>query len=149
LSHTYVQNAVHLVFSTKDRQRMIPTDQKQRFWSYIAGICKAEKIFVHAINGMEDHIHLLLEVPSTMSLAEGARVIKSNSSGWMKTKRIAPDFAWQQGYGAFGVSKSNMPAVIRYIRTQAHHHKKMTFEVEFKALLTKHGIVFNPKYVFG
>jgi putative transposase len=59
---------------------MIPTDQKQRFWSYIAGICKAEKIFIHAIGGMEDHIHLLVEIPPTMSLAEGARVIKANSS---------------------------------------------------------------------
>ncbi len=141
MSHTYVQSAVHLVFSTKDRRRMIPTDQKQRFWSYIAGICKAEKIFVHAIGGME--------IPPTMSLAEGARVIKANSSGWIKMKRLAPKFSWQKGYGAFGVSKSNMPAVIRYIRNQEHHHKKMTFETEFTALLTKHGIAFDPKYVFG
>jgi putative transposase len=64
-------------------------------------------------------------------------------------KRLAPKFSWQKGYGAFGVSKSNMPAVIRYIRNQEHHHKKMTFETEFKALLTKHGIAFDPKYVFG
>jgi hypothetical protein len=67
----------------------------------------------------------------------------------MKTKRIAPNFAWQQGYGAFGVSKSNMPAVLRYIRTQEQHHKMMTFEVEFTTLLDKHGIAYDPKYVFG
>lgn len=128
---------------------MILADQKERFWSYIAGICKAEKIFVHVIGGMEDHVHLLIEIPPTLSLAEAVCIIKANSSRWMKTKRLASNFAWQKGYGAFGVSKSNMPAVIRYIRTQEHHHKKMTFEMEFKALLNKHGIAFDPKYVFG
>lgn len=147
MSHTYVQNAVHVVFSTKDRRKTIPAAQKERFWSYIAGICKAEKIFVQAIGGMEDHIHLLIEVPPTVSLADTLNVIKTNSSRRMK--RIKPAFAWQQGYGAFGVSKSNMPAVIRYIRNQEHHHEKMAFEVEFITLLKKHGIAYDPKYVFG
>jgi putative transposase len=147
LSHTYVQNAVHVVFSTKDRRRIIPADQRELFWSYIAGICKTEKIFIHTIGGMEDHIHLLIDIPPTISLADAVLVIKANSSRRMK--RIRPNFAWQKGYGAFGVSKSNMPTVIRYIRTQEQHHKKMTFEVEFTTLLNKHGIAFDPKYVFG
>jgi putative transposase len=126
---------------------MILADQKERFWSYIAGICKAEKIFIHAIGGMEDHLHLLIDIPPTISLADAVLVIKANSSRRMK--RIKPGFAWQKGYGAFGVSKSNMPAVMRYIRTQEQHHKKMTFEVEFTTLLNKHGIAYDPKYVFG
>jgi putative transposase len=138
---------VHVVFSTKDRRRIIPADQKERFWSYIAGICKAEKIFIYAIGGMEDHIHLLIDIPPTISLADAVLVIKANSSRRMK--RLKPNFAWQKGYGAFGVSKSNMPAVMRYIRTQEHHHKKMTFETEFTTLLNKHGIAYDPKYVFG
>ena len=80
MSHTYVQNVIHVVFSTKERRKQIPHAMKERFWSYIAGICKHEGIFVHAIGGMEDHIHLLLQIPPTMALADGVRTIKTNSS---------------------------------------------------------------------
>ena len=146
LSHTYVQNIIHIVFSTKKRRKMIPRDMKERFWSYIAGICKHEKIFVHSIGGMEDHIHLLLQIPPTMALAKAVSTVKSNSSRWMKQE--IKDFAWQEGYGGFAVSKSKVPVVMRYIRNQEQHHKKMTFEQEFRALLEKHGIEFDPKYMF-
>jgi REP element-mobilizing transposase RayT len=80
LSHTYVQNVIHVVFSTKERRKQIPREIKERFWSYTAGICKHEGIFVHAIGGMEDHIHLLLQIPPTVALADGVREIKTNSS---------------------------------------------------------------------
>jgi putative transposase len=147
LSHTYVQNVVHIVFSTKERRKIIPRDMKERVWSYIAGICKQEKIFVHAVGGMEDHIHLLLQIPPTMTLAEAVRTVKSNSSSWMKQE--IKKFAWQEGYGGFSVSKSQIPVVVRYIKNQERHHKKMSFEDEFLALLEKHEIEFDPKYVFG
>jgi putative transposase len=147
LSHTYVQNVVHIVFSTKERRKIIPRDMKERVWSYIAGICKQEKIFVHAVGGMEDHVHLLLQIPPTMTLAEAVRTVKSNSSSWMKQE--IKKFAWQEGYGGFSVSKSQIPVVVRYIKNQERHHKKMSFENEFRALLEKHGIEFDPKYVFG
>ncbi|MGH9633344.1 MAG: IS200/IS605 family transposase [Candidatus Angelobacter sp.] len=147
MSHTYVQNVVHIVFSTKERRKIIPRDMKERVWSYIAGICKQEKIFVHAVGGMEDHIHLLLQIPPTMTLAEAVRTVKSNSSSWMKQE--IKKFAWQEGYGGFSVSKSQIPVVVRYIKNQERHHKKMSFEDEFLALLEKHEIEFDPKYVFG
>jgi putative transposase len=147
LSHTYVQNLIHIVFSTKERRKMIPSDMKERFWSYIAGICKHEKIFVHAIGGMEDHMHLLLQIPPTMTLAKAVLAVKSNSSRWLKQQ--VHEFAWQEGYGAFSVSKSNIAAVVRYIQDQEKHHKKMSFEEEFIALLKKHGVEYDPKYVFG
>jgi putative transposase len=147
LSHTYVQNVVHIVFSTKERRKIIPRDMKERVWSYIAGICKQEKIFVHAVGGMEDHVHLLLQIPPTMTLAEAVRTVKSNSSSWMKQE--IKKFAWQEGYGGFSVSKSQIPVVVRYIKNQERHHKKMSFEDEFLALLEKHEIEFDPKYVFG
>jgi putative transposase len=147
LSHTYVQNVVHIVFSTKERRKIIPRDMKERVWSYIAGICKQEKIFVHAVGGMEDHVHLLLQIPPTMTLAEAVRTVKSNSSSWMKQE--IKKFAWQEGYGGFSVSKSQIPVVVRYIKNQERHHKKMSFENEFRALLEKHGIEFDPKYIFG
>jgi putative transposase len=147
LSHTYVQNVIHIVFSTKERRKTIPSDMKERFWSYIAGICKHEKIFVHAIGGMEDHIHLLLQIPPTITLAKAVLAVKSNSSRWLKQQ--VHEFAWQEGYGAFSVSKSNIVAVVRYIQDQEKHHKKMSFEEEFMALLKKHGVEYDPKYVFG
>ncbi len=108
---------MHVVFSTKERRKIIPTEMKKRVWSYTAGICKRQKVFVHAIGGMENHIHLLLQFPATIAIAEGIMKIKANSSGWMSDH--IGKFAWQEGYGAFSVSRSNIPAVVRYIQNQA------------------------------
>jgi putative transposase len=147
MPHTYAQNAVHVVSSTKDRAKLIPHDFQPRLWSYAAGICKKDGIFVHAIGGMDDHIHLLIQIPPSLALAKAVNALKSNSSRWA-TEEGFP-FAWQQGYAAFSVSTSNVPAVIRYIQNQETHHKKMSFEAEFLALLKKHGVEYDPKFVFG
>ena len=147
MSHTYFQNVMHVVFSTKERRKMIPAEMKERLWSYTAGICKRQKVFVHAVGGMEDHIHLLLQFHATIAISEAIKKIKANSSGWMSDE--TGKFGWQEGYGAFSVSKSNIAAVIRYIQNQEKHHRKMTFEQEFVALLKKHGMEYDPKYVFG
>jgi len=147
LSHTYFQNAIHIVFSTKERRKNIPMQMKERLWAYMGGICKHQNIFVHAIGGMEDHIHMLLQFPPTLMIADAIRDIKANSSEWMSGE--VGRFAWQQGYGGFGVSKSNIAAVVRYIQNQERHHRKMTFEEAFIALLKKHGIEYDSRYVFG
>ena len=147
MSHTYFQNVMHVVFSTKERRKIIPTEMKERLWSYTAGICKRQKVFVHAIGGMEDHIHLLLQFPATIAVSEAIKKTKANSSRWMSNE--IGKFDWQEGYGGFGVSKSNIPVVVRYVQNQERHHRKMTFEQEFIALLKKHGIDYDPKYVFG
>ena len=144
MAHTYVQNLIHLVFSTKERRKLVPKDQQPRLWGYMAGICKKEKIFVHEIGGMEDHAHMLVQLPPTLSLSDAVLEIKTSSSRWM-----GRNFAWQRGFGGFSVSASNVDAVVRYIRTQESHHKKMSFDEEFIALLKKHGVAFDPKYVFG
>ena len=138
---------MHVVFSTKERRKIIPTEMKERLWSYTAGICKRQKVFVHEVGGMEDHIHLLLQFPATAAISEAIKKIKANSSGWMSDE--IGKFAWQVGYGAFSVSKSNIAAVARYIQNQERHHRKMSFEDEFIASLEKHGIEYDPRYVFG
>ena len=102
---------------------------------------------VLAAGGMEDHIHLLLRIPPALALAKAVLAIKSNSSRWAGEE--GHKFAWQQGYGAFSVSSSIAPTVVRYIQNQEAHHKRMSFDAEFLALLKKHGMEFDPKYVFG
>jgi REP element-mobilizing transposase RayT len=144
MSHTYAHNPVHVVFSTKERRKLIPIESQSRLWAYLAGVCKKHRIFVHEIGGMEDHLHMLIEIPLTLAFSDALQEIKTSSSRWMGSR-----FAWQRGFGVFGVSASNKDAVIRYIRTQEAHHRKMTFEEEFIALLKKHGVEYDPRYVFG
>jgi len=147
MSHTYAQNVIHVVFSTKERRKTIPVEFQPKMWAYSAGICKKQGIFVHAIGGMEDHVHFLIQVPPTMALAKAVLGIKSNSSRWANAG--GHKLAWLQGYAAFSVSASIVPAVVRYIENQEAHHRKMSFDEEFLVLLRKHGVEFDPKFVFG
>ena len=137
MPHTSTHNYLHIVFGTKERASSIPELLQPRLWAYMAGICKNYAIVAFAIGGMEDHVHLLWRLPPMLLLAKAVSVVKANSSRWMKEH--APKFAWQTGYGAFSVSKSNMAAVTRYIRDQKLHHRKMTFEEEYRALFKLHG----------
>ena len=143
MSHTYVQNLLHIVFSTKERRKLIPLSLRPKLWAFMAGVCHKEKIYAHEIGGMEDHAHLLIQLPPTLSLSDAILEIKTSSSRWM-----GKSFAWQRGFAAFSVSASNKNAVARYIQAQDAHHKKMTFDEEFVALLKKHGVDYDPKYVF-
>jgi REP-associated tyrosine transposase len=144
MSHSHPQNYIHLVFSTKGRRKLIPQDMQQRLWSYIAAICQKDGMFVHAVGGTEDHIHILFQLPATLTLARAILLMKAYSSKWM-----GKQFAWQKGYAAFSVSASILPVVTRYVQNQELHHRKMTFDQEFIALLKKHNVEFDPKYVFG
>lgn len=147
MSHSYAQNHVHLVFSTKDREKLISKEMQSRLWAYTGGICRNHEMLTFAIGGMEDHMHLLFRLPPTMALADAVNKVKVNSSRWLNEQGLK--FGWQKGYGAFSVSSSNVSAVIRYIEKQEAHHKKQTFETEFIALLEKHGVKYDLKYVFG
>ena len=147
MSHTYAQNYVHVVFSTKERAKLIAKREQPRLWSYLAGIARKHDSLVIANGGMEDHVHLLLQLHPALALANAVRLLKSNSSKWMNERGVRLE--WQKGYGAFSVSKSNVPAVVRYIENQEMRHRRMTFEEEIVALLKKHGIEFDPKYVLG
>jgi putative transposase len=147
MPHSYSQNIVHIIFSTKDRRKIIPKEFQPTLWAYIAGVCKNHEIHVEAIGGTNDHIHLLIRVPAAMSVAKAIRTIKSNSSKWMNDQ--GRRFEWQEGYAAFSVSASLVARVARYIHTQEAHHKRMTFDAEFVAILKKHGVKFDPNFVFG
>ncbi len=125
----------------------IPEDKLEQLWAYLFGIAKHIGIEMAAIGGTGNHVHLLLALPTDNRLSEIVRDLKANSSRWMKESD--PGFAWQQGYGAFGVSPSQIPVLKNYIRNQAKHHKRRNFEDEFIALLRKCGVDYDPRYVFG
>jgi putative transposase len=146
MSHTYTKNHIHIVFSTRGRRKLISKQTQPELWAYMAGICKNVGIWVHAIGGIEDHVHALVELPVAISLPKAVNLLKSNSSRFMNRRER---FSWQEGYAAFSVSASNIPAVKRYVLNQAIHHRKMPFKEEFIALLKKHDIQFDPKYAFG
>jgi len=146
MSHSYAQNHIHLVFSTKNRLKLISKDLQPRLWAYVAGICKNQNMLAFAVGGIEDHIHVLFRLPPAITLVRAVTLIKSNSSKWIGEKGIK--FAWQEGYGAFSVSSSNVSRVIKYIDNQGAHHRKFTFEQEFIAMLKKHGISYDPKHAF-
>jgi REP element-mobilizing transposase RayT len=113
----------------------------------MAGIGRNHGFLVLANGGMEDHVHLLIQLPPVLALAKAISLLKANSAKWMTEHGMA--FTWQQGYGAFSVSASNLSPVERYIANQERHHRKMSYEQEFEGLLRKHRIPFDPKYVFG
>src|SRR5277367_5340160 len=123
MPHTYAQNLIHVVFSTKDRSKSIPQHFQPQLWAYAAGICNHHKIHPRAIGGVQDHLHLLIQLPPSLALADAVRIIKANTSRWANAQ--GKNLAWQEGYAAFSVSSSITPAVLRYIQNQELHHRKM------------------------
>ncbi|EMB15295.1 IS200/IS605 family transposase [Rhodopirellula europaea] len=145
----YTNLRVHLIWSTKDRKPSIAEAFQEDIYAYIGGILRKRKHSLLAAGGVEDHIHLLVSMHPSQSISDCVRDLKSNSSVWVHEhfpKRKT--FQWQTKYGAFSVSESSVESVKTYIANQKEHHKKLTFKEEFTALLRKHGIQFDPRYVF-
>lgn len=149
MSHAYVFNLMHCVFGTKERAPLIDADLEARLWPYLGGIARENRMKALAIGGTMDHIHSLLSLPSTMSVAKAVQLIKGGSSKWVHdTFPQRGGFGWQEGYGAFSVSASQMERTIAYIHNQKEHHRKRTFQEEFLDFLIKHGIDYDPRYLW-
>jgi REP element-mobilizing transposase RayT len=149
MARTFTRLLVHVIFSTKERRPVIDSELKPRLLAYMGGIIAELGGKEIAGNAVTDHEHLLLSLPATKSLAEILRVVKTNSSRWVhETWPARSDFAWQTGYGAFGVSQSNVERVRRYIANQEEHHRTVTFQDEFLSFLHKHGIEYDPRFVW-
>ena len=145
MSQSYCHNLVHCVFGTKDRRDSI--GDPQALWRYMVAVAYAKKIHIVAAGGTENHVHLLMLVPQTITVATAMQEIKANSSRWIReTSRL---FQWQRGYGAFSVSESQRQTVARYIANQAEHHRRWSFEQEYLELLKRSGVEFDGRYVFG
>ena len=118
-------------------------------WSYLGGIARQNGLTPLLIGGVEDHVHLLLALPPKIALSHAIHAIKGGSSGWIKENiRGCAGFAWQDGYGAFSLSKSHEPKVKTYIRAQREHHRIKTFQEEYRALLNRHGIQYDERYLW-
>ena len=147
MSHSYSNNYVHVIYSTKDRRDLIPEEFEKRLYSFIAAVADGHKIPLLAAGGMPNHSHLLFLLPASIPLASAINLFKTNSSRFLHERGLV--FQWQNGYGAFSVSASQLDQVTTYIQNQREHHKKMTFEEEFLALLKKAGVSYDPAHVFG
>lgn len=149
MANTYSQVYLHFVFSTKNRSELISYDIEERVWSYIAGVAKHHGMTPVQIGGVETHIHALVGLPTTMSLSQGAKALKGDSSYGIRREFAGmANFGWQDGYGVFSVSKSAVPSVVRYIVNQRDHHLNQSFEEEYVALLKKHGLDYDERYLF-
>ncbi len=137
----------HIVFSTKNREKIITNKIKNELYSYIAGILKSLKSTAIEIGGIDDHFHILCVLSKNFSTSKIIEELKKNSSKWIKTKGMQ-NFYWQRGYGAFSISPSHVEIVQRYVKNQLEHHENQTFKDEFRGLLQKYKIDFDERYIW-
>jgi len=148
MSHSYVNCLIHLVFSTKHRDKILSPEIQERLWPCLAGIAQAHGMKALAIGGTHDHVHVLVSIPSTLNLAQAAQAFKGASSKWINdTFAIPGGFSWQQGYGAFSLGISQAEKTVAYIHGQREHHRKKTFQEELVAFLRAHKMEYNEKYL--
>ena len=146
---SYISSYHHCVFSTKERRPLMTPALRERLWPFLGGIARQNRMKAIEIGGVADHVHLLLSLPATMAIAKAMQLIKGGSSKWVhETFPEQRLFAWQEKYGAFTVSASRVDSVVQYIQRQEVHHRKQTFQEEFLALLKKHRVEYDERYLW-
>lgn len=149
MGHTYTNLLYHVVFSTKERRALLPEPVRPRLYEYMAALARSEFGRALMIGGTENHLHGLISVKASVALADAMCKWKSLSSGWARDAlNLAHPLRWQTGYAAFTVSESMKARVIEYIRGQAEHHRKQTFQEEFLRLLDAHEIDYDPDEIW-
>jgi len=150
MTHSFVSSYLHVVFSTKGRRNLIPAELQRRLWDYLKGIADHKGFTVVAVGGTENHVHLLLQLPATITIARAVQALKGNASKWIhETFPTCESFAWQQGYGAFGVGVARVPETVAYIANQERHYRTRTFEDEYLEFIRRHGLTYDERYIFG
>ena len=149
MAHTFSQIYIQTVFAVNGRLSLITSDFKDELHKYITGIITKQNQKLIRINGMADHLHILIGLKPTMALSNLVRDIKSDSSEWInKNRLVRGKFAWQEGYGAFSYGHSQLDMIVRYIMDQEKHHERRSFRDEYLTLLRKFEIDFKDEYVF-
>jgi REP element-mobilizing transposase RayT len=150
MANTYTSLNYHFTFSTKHREPWILAEIENRVWAHIGGIVRHHKMTALQVGGIEDHIHALVMAPPTYSPSQIAQYLKGESSKWIHEEFPKMHlFEWQEGYGGFTVSKSQIPDVIAYIQNQREHHRAKTFQEEYLELLQKHDVDYDERYLWG
>jgi len=137
---SYTSILVHYVFATHERRPLISDELQPKLWAYMGGIARTHGVKALAIAGMQDHAHLLLSLPATITIAKVVQLIKSGSSKWMNDQKRRKWFEWQEEYGGFTIGVAQKEVTIRYILNQAQHHTRKSFDDELKIILKRHGI---------
>jgi REP element-mobilizing transposase RayT len=149
LANTYTQIYIHVVFAVEGRQNLIQEEHNDELQKYITGIVSAQRHKLIAINNVPDHLHLLVGLRPDAALSDLIRDVKAGSSKFINEKRwVMGRFSWQEGFGAFSHSRSQLDTVIRYIRNQQQHHARRSFRDEYLELLEKFGVDYDPRYIF-
>jgi REP element-mobilizing transposase RayT len=149
MASTYTQIYIHVVFAVEGRQSLIQPEHNDELQKYMAGIVSGQKQKLIAINNMPDHLHLLVGLRPDSSISDLVRDVKAGSSKFINEKRwVMGRFSWQEGFGAFSYSRSQLDVVIRYIQNQQKHHAKKSFREEYVALLEKFGVAYDVRYIF-
>ena len=146
--HSFNSCLMHCVFSTKERRPFLTPAIRERLWPYFGGIARENDMKAFAVGGVADHVHLLLSLPTTLSVAKAMQLLKGNSSKWLR--ETFPDlrtqgFAWQEGFGSFSIGVSGVEDTKQYIQTQEEHHRQRSFREELEIFLKKHGCVYDAK----
>lgn len=149
MANTFTQLHIQLIFAVQNRTSLIDKFWKDRLYAYMTGIIQNNGHKLLIINGMPDHVHILIGFRTTQALSELVQVVKRDSSKWINENKLARGkFSWQEGFGAFSYSHSHLQNVIEYIKNQEEHHRKLDFLEEYKAFLEKFEIEFDEKYIF-
>ncbi len=149
MANTYTQIHIHAIFSVQNRFCIIDNSWKDELYKYITGVIKNNQHKPLVINGMPDHIHVLFGMKPSQALSDLMQDIKSNSSKWINEEEFLNcRFSWQEGFGAFSYSKSQLPNVIKYINNQETHHKKKCFIEEYREFMKAFNIDFDERYIF-
>jgi REP element-mobilizing transposase RayT len=149
MANTYTQIYIQVVFAVQGRQCLIQPDHKEEIYKYITGIVTNQGQKMLQVNGVADHVHLLIGMKPSIALSDLVRDIKAGSSKFINENRwIKGRFNWQEGFGAFSYGHSQLDKVIKYIRDQERHHQQNSFKNEYLALLRKFDIAFEDKYIF-
>lgn len=149
MANTYTQIHIQAVFAVQNRQSLIKNEWKDDLYKYMTGIIQNSGHKLLQINGMPDHIHILFGMRPVQALSDLMKHVKQDSSRWInQNKLVSRKFSWQEGYGAFSYSKSQLPRVIKYIQNQQEHHRKKTFMEEYIGLLKIHDVEFDQQYIF-
>ncbi len=140
---------VHLIFSTKDRAPILDASVRPNLHAYLATVSRNTNCECFRVGGVADHVHLAIRISRTMTIAQLTEELKTSSSKWLKTQSPAlQQFAWQHGYGAFSVCPSDLDALVSYIETQEEHHRRHTFQEEYRAFLNRYGVEFDDRYIW-